>query len=321
MSKLFNTETIHVEISSKCTLKCPRCPRTELKPNQLNREITLAQFKTAFNNETLANVRKIIFCGDVGDPIYATELIPIVRYLKENSVNVVIVTNGSYKSTEWWQELGSVLTVDDRVTFSIDGWDQVSNNQYRVNSNFDSIFNGITTLRLSSLCKIHWSCIYFSFNVNHVDKIKEVARIIGCDELTFVASSKFDGNYAVNGVDPLKPHEYYVTPPGSSYKKTSILLNSPKKLELQLHRGCHSWAKCLNWKKELFVNVDGLVFPCPWFNSGYQENDFVTKYADRLNIKTRSLEEVLNDPLWNEFLVRLETFPLDVCRIKCQNDI
>lgn len=81
----------------------------------------------------------------------------------------------------------------------------------------------------------------------------------------------------------------------------------------------HEWARCLNWQKELFVNVDGLVFPCPWFNSGYQENDFVQKYRDRLSIRKRSLDEVLTDSIWEEFVTRIETMPLEVCRIKCRD--
>ena len=47
-SKLLNHNRIHIEISSKCTLKCPRCPRTELKPELVNREISLLEFQRAF---------------------------------------------------------------------------------------------------------------------------------------------------------------------------------------------------------------------------------------------------------------------------------
>ena len=81
----------------------------------------------------------------------------------------------------------------------------------------------------------------------------------------------------------------------------------------------HPWARCLTWTKEMFISVDGLVFPCPWFNSGYQDNDFVKKYHSRLNVKQRPLETILKDPMWEEFITRLETMPLPVCRIKCRD--
>ena len=79
---LFNYQSIHVELSSKCTLKCPRCPRTELKPEQLNREITLDEFQRAFSSDLLREIQEITFCGDVGDPIYARDFLPIIELSK-----------------------------------------------------------------------------------------------------------------------------------------------------------------------------------------------------------------------------------------------
>ena len=81
MSTLFNTKTLHIEISSKCTVKCPRCPRTELRPDSLNKEITLGEFKSAFDSATLSKIDDIVFCGDIGDPIYARDFLNICRYI------------------------------------------------------------------------------------------------------------------------------------------------------------------------------------------------------------------------------------------------
>ena len=273
---------------------------------------------TAFPPSMLASMKSFLFCGDVGDPIYATEFLEIIAYLKRNEILVKIVTNGSYKSVDWWDRLGHMLTNADSVTFSVDGWDQASNELYRVNSNFDSIVTGIKSLRAASECKIIWSYIVFNFNEHHSIKIKDLAKSLGVDEFVEVHSTKFDGRYAVNGVDPLRPE--VVIGESSYHKKRDKLSDRRLTIEIVKQKAAHSWAKCLNWKKEMFINVDGLVFPCPWFNSGYQQNDFVEKYRDRLSIKTRPLSDILADPLWEEFLTRLELFPLEVCSIKCKND-
>lgn len=319
-SKLFNTQELHIELSSKCTLKCPRCPRTELDPDSLNQEFSLEDFRRAFNLNTLGDLNSVLFCGDIGDPIYAKDLIPIVKYLKENSkANIKIVTNGSYKAATWWGELGSWLSTHDTVVFSVDGYDQESNNLYRVNSNWDSIVNGIKSLRFSSDCRIVWSSIYFNFNEDRMQDIRNIASELGCDEWQGVASSKFDGRYLINGVDPLKPTRDMNIASGAVYDKRSIVFNSPKPLSIVYRVDRHEWAKCLNWKKEMFIAVDGTVMPCPWFNSGYQDNDFVKKYHSRLNVKQRPLETILKDHMWEEFITRLETMPLPVCRIKCRD--
>lgn len=318
-STLFNTETIHVELSSKCTLKCPRCPRTELKPEQLNREISLEEFKTAFDSTTLERIDKFVFCGDVGDPIYAKDFLEIVSYIKNVSkTDVSIVTNGSYKDTAWWDQLGSMLGRHDRVTFSLDGWDQESNEKYRVNSNWESIVAGIKTLRAKSPCKMNWSAIYFNFNENKFEQMSALAKELGFDTFESVRSSKFGEQYFVNGIDPLIPANGNYS--GSTVYKKQRLFFRPPVIDITLKKTqAHDWARCLRWEKEMFINVDGLVFPCPWFNSGYQSNDFVQKYQDRMSIKTRTLDEILNDPMWDEFITRIETMPLDVCRIKCRD--
>lgn len=320
MSRLFNLQDLHIEVSSKCTLKCPRCPRTELGPAAVNSEITLEDFCRAFPPDVLKDVKRILFCGDMGDPIYATEFLEIIAYIKTcTDASIDIVTNGSYKKPVWWNQLGYWLTPKDTVVFSVDGWDHDSNNLYRVNSHWDSIINGIKSLRENSYCRIKWSTIYFNFNEEHMDSIKELAKELGCDEWQSVKSSKFNGRYSVNGVDPLIPTDPNNIGTGV-YQVSPVILKRPRQIIIRQQVDAHQWAKCLNWKKELFVNVEGLVFPCPWFNSGYQDNDFVEKYRDRLNIKTRSIIEVLEDPLWEEFITRLETMPLEVCKIKCYND-
>jgi MoaA/NifB/PqqE/SkfB family radical SAM enzyme len=292
-----------------------------LKPGTLNQEFSIEEFKIAFPPETLMNVKKIIFCGDIGDPIYATDFLEIVEYAKQFFIQLFIVTNGSYKKESWWLKLASLLNHEDTVQFSVDGWDNVSNNIYRVNSDYDSIIAGIKTLRKNSNCIIKWSTIYFNFNENRMDDIKQLAKSLGVDVLQTVSSTKFDGRYSIDGQDPLKPKNEQHHNSSKVYLQTTAKLSDrqiPIRFNYTVDR--HEWARCMNWKKELFINVEGLVFPCPWFNSGYQSNDFVQKYKDQLNVKTRSLNEILADSLWGEFMLRLQVMPLDVCKIKCKDD-
>lgn len=323
MSTLFNYEDLHIEISSKCTLKCPRCPRTELDLESLNREITGLEFQQAFPADFLVTVKKILFCGDIGDPIYARDLIPICRYIKETSpeTSIKIITNGSYKGVSWWEELGTILLDNDTVTFSVDGWNQESNQMYRVNSDWDSIIKGARALRGSSRCAMAWSSIFFRFNEDHIEKIRAQAKSLGFDSFGVVKSTKFDGRYLVDGRDILKPLNNDHVSSYTVYDKHIVDRLSDKSIPMYISKSknTHPWAKCLNWQKELFINVDGLVFPCPWFNSGYQYNDFVDKHRERISIKTRTLVDILNDPLWRELMTRFEVMPLDICKIKCKN--
>jgi MoaA/NifB/PqqE/SkfB family radical SAM enzyme len=320
---LFNYKTVHVELSSKCVLKCPRCPRTELQLDRLTQEITLGEFKSGFPVDVLSKIEHFIFCGDIGDPIYATEFLEIIEYIKQNSsVRVRIVTNGSYKKADWWAQLGQLLDYHDQVTFSVDGWDNSSNNLYRVNSDFDSIVLGIKTLRATSNCLIQWSAIYFAFNQNKIDTMQQIATDLGCNRFRTVKSSKFDGRYSVSGIDVLKPVSSLVA-------DTAVYITDIKRLTADEYvpiiptvpTVLHPWAKCLNFEKDLFVGVDGVLTPCPWFNNGYQSNDFLETNKEKLSIKRRSFFDILNDTeLWDELVNRFNTNPLEICQLKCKNE-
>ena len=304
-------------------LKCPRCPRTELNIDHVNQEITLADFKSGFPPEVLSQIENLLFCGSIGDPIYATEFLEIIEYIKRNSrVRVRIVTNGSYKKPVWWNHLGSLLDYNDMITFSVDGWDNESNNQYRVNSNFDSIINGMQTLRQVSACHIRWSTIYFSFNQHHITDIRKLAKSLGCDSFQTVKSSKFDGRYLTGQVDIMKPADELVAAT-LVYEPEIEFLQDSKYVPLVpvTPPTPHTWAKCLNYKKDMFIGIDGLVVPCPWFNDTYQQNEFIQEYRDRLSIRCRSFFEIINDTnLWNKLMDSFDNDPLPICKLKCKNE-
>ena len=316
MLTLFNLDIVQVELSSKCTLKCPRCPRTELKLDYLNQEITLKEFVKIFTPSVLNQIKYLLFCGHTGDPIYAKDFLEIVDYVKSNSTtHLEIVTNGSYKDANWWNLLGCMLDEDDGVVFSIDGWDQKSNEKYRVNSDWDSIMLGIKTLSEASPCYINWSTIYFAFNQDKIETIAKLAERAGCDTFQLVKSAKFDGRYLVRGIDPLKPTAEFVSD-DNNYKREKQVFGRDDPFVIEQTKQVHQWAKCLNGAKELNVTVEGYVYPCGWFNTGYQENRFANEYKDKINAKTRGLKEILEDPLWGELTT---DFNLEICRIKCHN--
>jgi MoaA/NifB/PqqE/SkfB family radical SAM enzyme len=316
ISTSFNLDIVQVEVSSKCTLKCPRCPRTELDLDYLNQELSLADFKNIFTPTVLNQIKYLLFCGHTGDPIYAKEFLDIVEYVKQNSsTRIEIVTNGSYKQAEWWTRLGLALDANDGVVFSIDGWDEDSNNEYRVFSDWNSTIRGIQTLKEVGKCYVNWSTIYFKFNQDKIDTIAKIAERWGCDTFQLVKSAKFDGRYLVDGIDPLKPTAELVSK-NNNYERNKLVFGRDDPFVIEQTKNVHPYAKCLNGAKELNVTVEGDVYPCGWFNTGYQENNFVKKYKNRISAKTRSLKAILEDPIWDDLT---KEFNLEICRIKCQS--
>ena len=166
----------HIEVSSICTLKCPRCTRAEVPETLLNRQLTLEFFRTQIGETTIKNMRKISFCGDDGDPIYAKQFLEIVEWIKNinPSIQLLIITNGSYKTKDWWKELTELLTNKDKIIFSVDGIPE-NFTQYRKNADWESIELGMKT-SVASQCNTTWRYIPFSFNETNINQAKEFSE-------------------------------------------------------------------------------------------------------------------------------------------------
>ena len=46
--------------------------------------------------------KKLVLCGNYGDPIYHPDFINFVKQLKARGAVLSITTNGSYKTQDWW---------------------------------------------------------------------------------------------------------------------------------------------------------------------------------------------------------------------------
>jgi MoaA/NifB/PqqE/SkfB family radical SAM enzyme len=318
----------HIEVSSKCTLRCPRCARQEVPEGLVNTELDLEFFKRNFTPEfVLANVEKITFCGDDGDPIYAHDLIPIIEYIKSiKPVEIVIVTNGSHKKSQWWTDLGTVLDSNDSVHFSIDGYDDASNNVYRINSDYQSIVQGITALRVSSVCKIVWAAIAFKFNENHLEQMRQHATQLGVDIFQITKSTKFGSIYSSYGLDdPLEPSVKFVSSTHRFEREVTVLTDrsawQPIPLtNLKLFNQTQSrngvTPLCEIGNKGLYIDARGRLFPCCWVANRYNHNSDWQQIANNFDLHTRTLTDVVADSFWT---TKFQSFGWQECQTKCKS--
>jgi MoaA/NifB/PqqE/SkfB family radical SAM enzyme len=320
----------HIEISSKCPLKCPRCARQEVPNGLVNTELDLEFFKRNFTPEfVLANVEKITFCGDDGDPIYAHDLIPVIDYIKRiKPVEIVIVTNGSHKKTSWWKELGSVLTSNDTVHFSLDGWDNPSNSIYRIGSDFTSAIDGIVALKNSSKCQLVWAAIAFKFNEEHLDRMKEFAQTVGMDRFQLTKSTKFGSVYPTYGIDdPFQPSVKYVSSSHRFEREATAFTalgthESVLPINTQLFNQTPSrngiTPLCEIGNKGLYIDARGRLFPCCWVANRYNHNSDWQQLANNFDLQKRTLTDTLADPFWAE---EFQTFKWQECQSKCKTSV
>ena len=341
----------HIEPSSKCSLRCPRCPRQEHPDiSWMGKEISLEQFKKVFDKKMLQEVQRFTMCGDVGDPIYTKDYLDIIDYVKtvDSTIQIFTITNGSYKTEKWWKDFAKISNKHDTINFSVDGYDQESNDLYRVNSNWESIMKGMKICADESEMFVNWATIVFKFNEDHLLQIKQLAKEQGCDALQLTYSTKFGSKYgdAYGGeLDPLEPSAKYISkthryerhimdisnrhPVRLNYMKT----NYKKYLEIKKQFTGNIIPMCLIGNRGLYLNAEGTIFPCSWTSFPYKSleyngkvinwNDsFFVKNKKMLNVKgNRSLEQVLNDDIWQKLFNSFKNNNWVECSQKCSREV
>lgn len=322
----------HLEVSSKCSLACPRCPRTE-KPNMYKvTEMDLPFVQSVLTLEILKNTTSVLLCGGQGDPIYCKDLLNIISYIKSNNnkISIKLITNGSYKTSRWWEKLAKMLNENDSVIFSVDGWDNESNNKYRVNSDFSSILTGVNILSTNKKINIIWSTIVFSFNENNLEEIQSIAEHNGATHFQIVQSSLFGSKVKSYidtelGYDPLEPTykgKYFHSDRGliiSLKENAGKMSSSSFRYNIQnLYDSIKEefndkdiLPSCLLNERGLYIDAEGILYPCSWISHPFGErsnnkktikwkDSLFVKYKDKFNLHNYSLEAILNSNEWNK---------------------
>lgn len=290
---------LNIEPTNMCTLKCPRCSRTEFIdqfPNKWsNKNLNLDHLKS-FLDIDLTN-KKILLCGNYGDPIYYDHLFEMIEYFKLNGAHIQLVTNGSYKTVEWWETLGQLLDQQDEIIFSIDG---TPNNFkiYRINADWPSISTGIEALRQLPV-KLTWKYILFSYNENDVDQTRALANDLGFDQFLLVDSDRWD-----HGTEWLTP------------SNTSQL--SQSKIHWKQGNTSDIDPLCKKHHTSHYISADGFYAPCCAISEyrWYYKSEFY-KNKDRYDISKTTITEILQSTETIKFYKSIETEKPECCVFSC----
>jgi MoaA/NifB/PqqE/SkfB family radical SAM enzyme len=319
----------HIELSSICTLKCPRCPRAEVPESLLNKQLSLDFFKNQIGEAVIKQMKKITFCGNDGDPIYCNDLILIIQWIKQvnNDICIVLITNGSHKKVEWWEELASVLDEKDEIHWSLDGWDQESNELYRINSNWNSIVGGIVAFNYvnSKTYKV-WAAIAFKFNETQLPRMEHIADMHYFDMFQLTLSTKFGSKYpdAYGIDDELEPTSNLI-PEGYRFQRNTTLLSNKERYSESIKKYYNEKIEkltdlklCLIGNKGVFLNSYGEFYPCCWTANRYKHNKgWINLAQTKFNLYNRTFTEIINDKFWSKDFLKFDNLE---CETKCNKE-
>lgn len=288
--------SLHIELTNICTLKCPGCARTQFinkwPQHWKNHSIDVEHL---FNFIDVIPER-VVLCGNEGDPIYHKDFHDIIKQFKDRNVKVTIMTNGSYKTADWWQELTDLLTDQDTIIFSIDGMPE-NFAQYRINGDWDSIKTGID-ISVKSKCQTQWKFIPFSYNQDQIDKAEQLSKELGMDSFLVDHSDRFDEH-----TEHLKPVDLFL---GDRYKSQK----NWKSGDINLVN-----PKCANGTQH-YISAKGFYTSCCYvadFRFFYKTLFY--KNIQQFEIKNTTLSQLLTNSILINFYNTIQE--QQVCQFNC----
>lgn len=241
--------------------------------------------------------KTITLCGNYGDPIYHPEFHDLVKEFKQRGSAVIIITNGSYRKPEWWQQLIALLDSTDTVVFSVDGTPE-NFTQYRVNADWPSIEQAMRVCA-DSVVQTVWKYIVFSYNQHDIDAVDQLRSQLGISRLQVEKSDRFDQQ-----TEHLKPTVEFL---GSRYDQQQTWKHT------QSLDGVTP--KCAN-NLEHFISAEGHYVPCCFLQDYrfYYKTPF-GKNKSVYSISDTTLSQILNQPTTVEFYHTLPHQP--GCQYNC----
>ncbi len=286
-------KSYEIEITSRCNAGCPVCIRTLLNSaGKLKVEdISYAKFVEIFENYNLDD-NLFFFCGTVGDAMTHPEIINIFKFLVDKKANIDVHTNGGPRNSKFWIELAELSKfhkdINNRllnVRWNVDGIE--TNKIYRIGVDINKVLSNMQTY-VEHGGKASWYYIVFEWNQEEIEKAKEIANSL---KIPFYRREAWRNKNKNLTTMKFIPKDKVLNPEDISCKHKE--------------------------KAELFLNVDGTVWPCCFirdevshkvlYDKVTDANKIFERYGEDFNLvtKTNTLDKILDHPFYKKELVEL----------------
>ena len=193
---------IQIDHNSTCNLRCPQCARTVdggTNPDLPLEELQVSDYERIFDGIT-KQLDSVIWCGNYGEVIFSPTFLDSISWVRENGYdgNIIINTNASARSKDWWVKLAEIIGKRGQVNFSIDGLKD-TNHLYRVNANFDKIMENAEAF-IGAGGNARWDYLVFNHNEHQIDEAKILAKKIGFKKMQIKRTNRFVNDTQYQGV-------------------------------------------------------------------------------------------------------------------------
>ena len=335
--------SFHIELTDKCNARCVQCSRNFVddlgnlneRPNLCLTEITIDQYKDIFK-DYLHKTKTINFCGNMGDPLFAKDILAITEYsfshvLRPEKGLLIIYTNGGFRSKKWWSEYGNFLKdKKHEVNFAIDGLED-THHFYRTNTRFHRVIENATAF-IEAGGTAEWSFIRFGHNQHQEDDCRKLAKELGFKKFTAVNTQRFYGREKISykwrdvdySITRYKPEQKIVKAlPSKDLNRTTKVWNKTPvnkiskdvvnistetaraKFQKDVVKSTKESTGSIDchvaMRNEVFIDCMGYVHPCCWIGSHeYHRINKIKKRVAGDDFNDFLLESREFEPAWEK---------------------
>ncbi len=314
---------LHIELSSMCNAACPGCPRNIYGgytiPGFKEKQMSLELFKSIINNDVLKKITRILFCGNYGDPITCNDIIEILKYCSSvnPNIHIIIHTNGSLRTTKFWEEIASTNNNRLEVIFSLDGLED-TNKIYRRNTNWNKVMENAKTFINAGGVAI-WEYLAFKHNEHQINEAKLLSTKLGFKQFRLKRAFGFENDGQMKVIDKNGKYEYTIFSP-TDKSITNISAKSVKEIDNKdvppsshiqdnndvITYNEYTEISCLAKNgKEIYIDVEGGVHPCCFLGHvtvdtpGYTNQQY-KQFSNNFNTKMSIKEALSADSYFNK---------------------
>lgn len=140
------------ELTYRCNLKCRMCPQATdlLNPESVlreqmkeNKELSTEEVINVIDQAGAMGVKRITITG--GEPFVRRDIMEILSAVKRNRMACYIISNGGLMSERYAMEIVKIGV--DKITFSLDGPEDIHNDIRQNSHQFQDLLNAIRSLQ------------------------------------------------------------------------------------------------------------------------------------------------------------------------------
>jgi MoaA/NifB/PqqE/SkfB family radical SAM enzyme len=254
---------LHMEFSSLCNARCPRCPRNVFgypyNSGYEETSLSLELIQKSFSSQFIRQLNMILINGNFGDFTANLESIEIIKYFKQHNPHlfIQISTNGSARNSEFWTELGKIKNI--KTEFCLDGLED-THHLYRQDTDFNKIIQNAQAYMNVGGFAI-WKMILFDHNKHQIEEAKKRSKEYGFNHFQLEDHGRNNGP-----VFDRKGNLTHVMGNWNGFTDIENILkfqNDPtKKYQYQEYHPDRKLSCFTKEVKSIYIAANGKVYPC-----------------------------------------------------------